>query len=57
MEFQDLDDLALYLLDGIKEKRFIVMINIEDSAAILADRASRYARSELPINLAEVPQM
>lgn len=57
MEFQDLDDLALYLLDGIKEKRFIAMINVEDSAAILADRASRYARSELPINLAEVPQM
>ena len=55
--FQDLDDLALYLLDGIKEQRFIVMINIEEAEATLADRAARYGRAEMPINLAEVPQM
>ena len=57
LQFQDLDDLGQYLLDGVKEKRFLVMINIEDAERVLSDRAQRYGRAELPINMAEVPQM
>ncbi len=57
LEFQDLDELARYCLDGIREERFIIMIRVEDAAATLADRASRYGRAELPIDLAEIPQL
>ena len=57
LQFQDLDELAQYLLDGIREQRFIVMINVEEAEETLADRARRYGRSELPINLEEIPQL
>lgn len=57
LAFQDLDELASYLLDGIREQRFIVMIDVHEAAETLADRAERYGRSELPINLDEIPQL
>ena len=57
LNFQDLDDLARYCLDGIKAKRFIIMINIEEAEATLNERAKRYRAAELPINLAEIPQL
>ncbi|NND66606.1 MAG: short-chain dehydrogenase, partial [Halioglobus sp.] len=57
LEFQDLDELARYCLDGIRDERFIIMIRVEDAAATLSDRASRYGRAELPIDLAEIPQL
>lgn len=57
LEFQNLDDLASYCLDGIREKRFIIMINVEDAEATLSERASRYGRSELPIDLASIPSL
>jgi NAD(P)-dependent dehydrogenase (short-subunit alcohol dehydrogenase family) len=56
LQFQDLDELARYLLQGVLDKRFVIMIGVEDAAATLADRAARYGRAELPIDLAEVPQ-
>ena len=31
LEFQDLDELARFCLDGIREKRFVIMIGIEDA--------------------------
>ena len=57
LEIQDLDELARYCLQGIREQRFVIMIGLEDAAATLRDRAERIARAELPINLAEVPQL
>lgn len=57
MNIQDLDELARYCLQGIRDKRFVIMINIEDAQQILENRAARIGRAELPINLAEVPQL
>ncbi len=57
LEFQDLDELARYCLQGIREKRFVIMIGVEDAQVTLQNRAARIGRSELPIDLAEVPQL
>ena len=50
-------ELARFCLQGIREKRFVIMIGIEESERVLADRAARIGRCELPIDLAAVPQM
>lgn len=57
LPIQDLDELARYCLQGIAEQRFIIMIGLESAEATLLDRAARIGRAELPINLAEVPQL
>lgn len=57
LHFQDLDELARYCLDGIKAQRFIIMIRVEEAEAILTDRAQRYGRAELPLDLAAIPQL
>lgn len=57
MEVQDLDELARYCLDGIREKRFVIMIGIEDAEATLHERAARIGRGALPIDPAEIPQL
>ena len=57
LEFQDLDELARYCLQGIREKRFVIMIGVEDAEVTLQNRAARIGRSELPIDLAEIPQL
>lgn len=57
MEVQDLDELARYCLDGIREKRFVIMIGIEGAEATLHERAARIGRGALPIDLAEIPQL
>lgn len=57
LEFQDLDELARFCLDGVRDERFIIMIRVEDAQATLTDRANRYGRAELPIDLAEIPQL
>ena len=36
---------------------FIIMIGVEGAEATLQDRAARIGRSELPIDLAAVPQL
>ena len=56
VEFQDLDELALYALEGIKAGRFILMIGVEEAVAQLNERANRYGRTELPIDPAPIPQ-
>ncbi len=56
VEFQDLDELARYALDGIKAGRFILMIGVEEAEAQLKERAARYGRTELPIDPAPIPQ-
>lgn len=57
MEVQDLDELARYCLDGIREKRFVIMIGIEGAEATLHERAARIGRGALPIDPAEIPQL
>lgn len=57
IEFQDLDELARYCLQGIREKRFVIMIRVEEAEATLQDRAARIGRAELPIDPAEIPQL
>jgi NAD(P)-dependent dehydrogenase (short-subunit alcohol dehydrogenase family) len=57
LQFQDLDELASFVLEGILADRFILMIGVEQAEAQLTDRAQRYGRAELPIDLAEIPQL
>lgn len=57
LTFQDLDELGRYAVDGVKDNRFIIMIGVEDAEAQLTDRAQRYGRAELPIDLNAIPQM
>ena len=53
----DLDELARFCLQGILDKRFVIMIGIEGAEATLQDRAARIGRTELPIDLAAIPQL
>jgi NAD(P)-dependent dehydrogenase (short-subunit alcohol dehydrogenase family) len=57
LDFQDLDELARFCLQGILEKRFVIMIGVEDAQETLENRAARIGRGELPIDLAEIPQL
>jgi NAD(P)-dependent dehydrogenase (short-subunit alcohol dehydrogenase family) len=57
LHFQDLDELARFTLDGIREQRFIIMIRPEEAEATLTDRAARIGRTELPIDPASIPQL
>jgi len=57
LQFQDLDELARFALDGILEGKFILMIGVQDAEAQLTNRAQRYGRAELPIDLQEIPQL
>lgn len=57
LQFQDLDELARYCLDGVREQRFVIMIRVEEAEATLTARAQRIGRGELPIDLAEIPQL
>ncbi len=57
IQFQDLDELARYCLQGIRDQRFVIMIRVEEAEQTLRDRAARIGRAELPIDLAEIPQL
>ena len=57
LQFQDLNELATFAMQGILDGRFILMIGVENAQAQLTDRAQRYGRAELPLNLAGLPQM
>lgn len=57
LPIQDLDELARYCLQGILDKRFVIMIRVEEAQATLQSRAERIGRAALPIDLAEVPQL
>jgi NAD(P)-dependent dehydrogenase (short-subunit alcohol dehydrogenase family) len=48
---QDLDELAQFLLDGIRKEDFVIMIGRETMEAQLNDRAAKLARGECPIEL------
>lgn len=57
LQFQDLDELARYCLQGIREKRFVIMIRVEEAEATLVDRAARIGRTEIPIDQADIPKL
>lgn len=57
LEFQDLDELARYCLQGVLDSRFVIMIGVEEAEATLQARAKRIGQGELPIDLAEIPQL
>jgi NAD(P)-dependent dehydrogenase (short-subunit alcohol dehydrogenase family) len=57
LQFQDLDDLARMAMDGILSGKFILMFGPGDAEAQLTDRAQRYGRAELPLDLAHLPQI
>lgn len=57
LQFQDLDELAVYCLQGIRDGRFVIMIGVEEAEATLQQRAQRIGRAEVPIDPAEIPQL
>ena len=57
LDFQDLDELARYCLQGIREQHFVIMIRVEEAEATLHDRAVRIGRCEVPIDQADIPQL
>ena len=54
---QDLDELGQSVLEGVKNQEFIIMKGLDHAVTQLRDRADRYSRAELPINMEEVPQL
>ena len=48
---QDLDELAQFALEGIRNGDFVIMIGRETMEAQLNDRAAKLARGECPIEL------
>jgi short-subunit dehydrogenase len=57
LPFQDLDELACFTLDGVREQRFVIMIGLDRTQATLEDRADRIGRGVLPIDPASIPQL
>ena len=48
LPFQDLDELARMALEGIREQRFVIMIDVESIGPTLHARAERLSQGELP---------
>ncbi|MBW2268638.1 MAG: SDR family NAD(P)-dependent oxidoreductase [Deltaproteobacteria bacterium] len=54
MPVQDLDELAQFALEGIRNEDFVIMIGREGMEATLNERAAKLARGECPIELAHM---
>ena len=48
LRFQDLDELAQVVVDGIRNQRFIMMIGTESIGPTMRERGEAFARGELP---------
>ena len=48
---QDLDELAQFALEGIRNEDFVIMIGREMMEAQLNERAAKLARGECPIGM------
>ena len=48
---QDLDELARFAIEGIRNEDFVIMIDRESMEATLVERAAKLARGECPIEL------
>ena len=51
---QDLDELAQFALEGIRNQDFVIMIDRASMEAQLNDRAAKLARGECPIEFAHM---
>jgi NAD(P)-dependent dehydrogenase (short-subunit alcohol dehydrogenase family) len=51
MPVQDLDELARFALEGIRNEDFVIMIGRESMEATLCERAAKLARGRCPIEL------
>lgn len=51
MPVQDLDELAQFAIEGIRNEDFVIMIDRESMEATLNERAAKLARGECPIEL------
>ena len=51
MPVQDLDELAQFLLQGLRNEDFVIMIDRESMEATLVERARKLASGECPIEL------
>jgi NAD(P)-dependent dehydrogenase (short-subunit alcohol dehydrogenase family) len=51
MPVQDLDELARFALEGIRNEDFVIMIGRESMEATLRERAAKLARGQCPIEL------
>jgi len=51
MPVQDLDELARFAIQGIRNEDFVIMIGRETMEATLRERAAKLARGECPIEL------
>ena len=54
MPVQDLDELAQFVLQGIRNEDFVIMIDRESMEATLVERARKLAKGECPIELAHM---
>ncbi len=57
LQFQDLDELARFTLDGVREKRFVIAMNLAETEVTLSDRAKRIGAGNLPIDPQGIPQI
>jgi len=57
LQFQDLDELARFTLEGVREKRFVIAMNLEETEATLSERAKRIGAGRLPIDPQGIPQI
>ena len=48
LKFQDLDELAQVVVDGIRAERFIMMIGVESIGVTMRERAAAFERGALP---------
>jgi hypothetical protein len=48
---QDLDQLAQFALDGIRNEDFVIMIDRKSMEATLRERAAKLANGQCPIEL------
>lgn len=55
LKFQDLDELAQVVIDGIRAERFIMMIGVESIGETMRRRAAAFERGELPTGHAGLP--
>jgi NAD(P)-dependent dehydrogenase (short-subunit alcohol dehydrogenase family) len=55
LKFQDLDELAQIVVDGIRAERFIMMIGVESIGVTMRERAAALEKGELPGQHAGLP--
>ena len=48
LKFQDLDELAQVVVDGIRDERFIMMIGVESIGDTMRERAAAFEKGALP---------